>query len=166
MGSALLNTNENPREVDYKKAVTLTTMHSSKGLEYDVVFMVDLCEDEIPGLKAIESAKKNEDYFALEEERRLFYVGMTRAKEFLYLISLGSKSERSTFVKEVEQIMHNNIIDDIGEGMIITHKYFGEGVVVAILEQKNKRILLEIDFKGVRRILDLIICVNNGLIIY
>lgn len=157
---------ENHREVDYKRSVTLTTMHSSKGLEYDVVFMVDLSEDEIPGLKAIESAKNNKDYFTLEEERRLFYVGMTRAKEFLYLISPGPKSAKSTFVREVEQIMRNNTINDIGEGMIITHKYFGEGVIVAILEQKAKQILLEIDFKGVRRKLDLIMCIDNGLIVF
>lgn len=157
---------ENPREVDYKRAVTLTTMHSSKGLEYDVVFMVNLLEDEIPGPKAIESAKKNKDYFALEEERRLFYVGMTRAKEFLYLISPGPKSANSTFVKEVEQIMRNNAINDIGEGMIITHKHFGEGVIVAVLEQKTKQILLEIDFKGVRRKLDLMMCIDNGLIVF
>ncbi len=156
---------ETPGEVDYKKAVTLTTMHSSKGLEYDVVFLIDLTEEEIPGTNAVEQAKKNNDYSVLEEERRLFYVGMTRAREYLYLISPGSKASRSTFVKEVEQVMRSDKINEIGEGMIIVHKHFGEGIIVAVLEQKTKQVLLEIDFKGVRRKLDFGVCIDNGLIV-
>ncbi|OPZ88661.1 MAG: putative ATP-dependent DNA helicase YjcD [Firmicutes bacterium ADurb.Bin419] len=157
---------ETPREVDYKKAVTLTTIHSSKGLEYDVVFLIDLTEEEIPGSNAVEQAKKNDDYLDLEEERRLFYVGMTRAREYLYLISPGLKSYRSTFVKEVEQVMRNDKIKEIREGMIIHHKHFGEGIIVAVLEQKTKQVLLEIDFKGVRRKLDFGMCIDNGLIVF
>lgn len=144
--------------------VTLTTIHSSKGLEYDVVFMIDLKESEIPGTNVIESAKKEDDYSVLEEERRLFYVGMTRAKEYVYLIYPGPESSKSTFIKEVETILHNAAINEIGEGMIIKHKHFGEGVIVAILENKAKQALLEIDFNGVRRKLDFWVCLENGLI--
>lgn len=164
--TSLHRSSYNLGEIDYKRAVTLTTIHSSKGLEYDVVFMVDLTEEEIPGVNAVESAGKNNDYSALEEERRLFYVGITRAKEYLYLISPGSKTARSTFVKEVEQVIHNNAINEIGEGTIVSHKHFGEGIVIAILEQKSRQILLEIDFKGVRRKLDLAVCIDNGLIVF
>ena len=142
------------------------TYLSSKGLEYDVVFLIDLTEEEIPGSNAVEQAKKNDDYLDLEEERRLFYVGMTRAREYLYLISPGLKSYRSTFVKEVEQVMRNDKIKEIREGMIIHHKHFGEGIIVAVLEQKTKQVLLEIDFKGVRRKLDFGMCIDNGLIVF
>lgn len=156
---------ETPRELGYKNVVTLTTMHSSKGLEYDAVFMIDLTEAEIPGSNVVDQARKDNDYAVLEEERRLFYVGMTRAREYLYLISPGSKASRSTFVKEVEQLMRSEIVNQIGEGMIIFHKHFGEGIVVAVLEEKSEQVLLEIDFKGVRRKLDLGVCIDNGLIV-
>lgn len=146
-----------------RDTITLTTIHSSKGLEYDVVFMIDLKESEIPGANVIESAKKNDDYSVLEEERRLFYVGMTRAKEYIYLLCPGPESSKSTFVKEVERIMHNSVIDGVGEGMIVRHKRFGDGVIVAILDSKEGT-LLEIDFKGARKKLDLGICLDNGLI--
>ncbi len=63
-----------------QEAITLSTYHAAKGLEYDTVFLIDLCENVIPYKRAILS----ED---LEEERRLFYVGMTRAKRRLYLLS-------------------------------------------------------------------------------
>ncbi len=60
-------------------AVTLTTMHSAKGLEYSIVFVVDVNESVIPHHRAVEE----ED---IEEERRLFYVAVTRAKAYLYLL--------------------------------------------------------------------------------
>ena len=56
----------------------LVTMHGSKGLEYDVVFLPCCMEGVVPH-------KKSKDQAALEEERRMFYVGMTRAKKELYL---------------------------------------------------------------------------------
>lgn len=64
----------------------LSTLHGSKGLEFDTVFIIDLIEDIIPSpssIKNSEEEKKEE----LEEERRLFYVGMSRAKKNLYLLS-------------------------------------------------------------------------------
>lgn len=79
-------------------AVTLSTMHSSKGLEYRIVFVIDANEGITPHKRAV----LEED---LEEERRLFYVAMTRAKELLYLFSVkklyNKKAERSRFVEEL-----------------------------------------------------------------
>ncbi len=63
-----------------QEAITLSTYHAAKGLEYDTVFLIDLCENIIPYKRAVQK----ED---VEEERRLFYVGMTRAKRRLYLLS-------------------------------------------------------------------------------
>ena len=66
---------------DQEEGVTLTTMHSAKGLEYEVVFIIDINEGITPHRKAVKAAD-------LEEERRLFYVAMTRAKSYLFLYSV------------------------------------------------------------------------------
>ncbi len=67
-------------------AVTLMTMHSAKGLEYDVVFLVGMEEGLFPSSRSI-----NEDERA-EEERRLCYVGITRAKEKVYITSASKRT--------------------------------------------------------------------------
>lgn len=76
----------------------LSTIHRSKGLEYDNVFIIDLVKNEFPMLK------ENENN--LEEERRVFYVAMTRAKENLYLLSLkkriGNKVQPSPFYLDIK----------------------------------------------------------------
>ena len=81
----------------------LSTIHSSKGLEYDRVFLLDMMEGILPSgcdtakKSALATEKKSEDY---EEERRLYYVAMTRAKESLSVFSF-SPGETSAFSKEV-----------------------------------------------------------------
>jgi DNA helicase-2/ATP-dependent DNA helicase PcrA len=66
-----------------KGQVTLITLHSAKGLEFPVVFVTGIEEGLLPISRAIE--QEAFDSSALEEERRLFYVGVTRAKQLLYL---------------------------------------------------------------------------------
>lgn len=77
-----------------KDGVTLSTFHGSKGLEWKVVFIINLNEGTIPINKAISIDD-------IEEERRLFYVAMTRAKDNLYILYDMTKSE-SRFLKETK----------------------------------------------------------------
>jgi DNA helicase-2/ATP-dependent DNA helicase PcrA len=87
-----------------KDAVTLITLHAAKGLEYPVVFLVGLEEGILPHARSLE------DQDELEEERRLAYVGITRAKNRLYLVYAVRRSfyggdhryqEPSRFVDEI-----------------------------------------------------------------
>jgi len=64
----------------YKNAVVLTTIHSSKGLEFDKVYMIDLVDGQFPSSKSISDCKEGNDAL-MEEEVRLFYVGVTRARK-------------------------------------------------------------------------------------
>jgi DNA helicase-2/ATP-dependent DNA helicase PcrA len=59
--------------------VTLSSIHQAKGLEWKAVFLIWLAEGMFPGSRSLENPE------ALEEERRLFYVGLTRCKDDLYL---------------------------------------------------------------------------------
>jgi DNA helicase-2/ATP-dependent DNA helicase PcrA len=70
-------------EEDAQGQVTLITLHSAKGLEFPVVFIAGIEEGLLPISRAIEAEAF--DTTALEEERRLFYVGVTRAEKLLYL---------------------------------------------------------------------------------
>ncbi len=75
----LLNSETSDRQVDPgADALKLTTVHQAKGLEYGVVFLIGLADGQFPLRRAIEAGD-------VEEERRLFYVAVTRAKDELYL---------------------------------------------------------------------------------
>jgi DNA helicase-2/ATP-dependent DNA helicase PcrA len=71
---------------DARPRVTLMTLHAAKGLEYRVVFLVGMEENIFPHIRSIE------DNVQMEEERRLCYVGITRAKERLYLIHAARRN--------------------------------------------------------------------------
>lgn len=72
--------------------ISLTTIHSSKGLEYDKVFIIDLIKNEFPLIM------DEENYFErLEEERRIFYVGLTRARDSLHILTLKNRNNKKVY---------------------------------------------------------------------
>lgn len=80
---------ERQKQEENPDAVVLSTLHGSKGLEYRVVFLTDVNEGVIPYKKAV----LDED---MEEERRMFYVGMTRAKERLHIYYVKERYHKQT----------------------------------------------------------------------
>lgn len=83
--------------------IILSSIHKSKGLEYDTVFIINLNENEFPMIGDGDDYNKN-----LEEERRVMYVAMTRAKKELFLLSIKKRSginlNPSIFVNEVKSL--------------------------------------------------------------
>ena len=84
--------------------ICLTTIHSAKGLEFDAVFVIDMIMSIFPGKYAVEIG-------SIEEERRLFYVAITRARKYLYVLCplesrkgyiRGANLEKSIFMSEIE----------------------------------------------------------------
>ncbi len=93
--------------------LTLSTIHSAKGLEWHTVFLIHVCEGFLPSYKALNS------HDAIEEERRLFYVATTRAKENLYLL----RPQRNSSVQmnaDVFSSPYTRVSRFIGEGRILT----------------------------------------------
>ncbi len=88
------------KETDYNANIILSTIHSSKGLEYDSVILMDVVDGVFPN-KVIKKTKgaSPQDIRDFEEERRIFYVGMTRAKDSLAILTYKDKT--SVFVNEL-----------------------------------------------------------------
>ncbi len=95
---------------DDEKSVTLMTLHAAKGLEFPIVFLVGLEEGLFPGSKATAYESKTE----LEEERRLMYVGITRAKEELYLCH----AQKRRVWGEIKFFQRSRFIDEIPSNLL------------------------------------------------
>lgn len=128
---------EEPQGDAPAEAVTLMTLHNAKGLEFPTVFLVGLEENLLPHRNSL---SRLED---LEEERRLFYVGITRAQERLYL---SYAEERETYGKR-EYARPSRFLEDIPLELVKEVGAFGDGMVLSQrAEAKPKTQLAE--FKG------------------
>lgn len=102
---SLLSDVDEDKSTDNDSKITLMTIHSAKGLEFRVVFVVGLEEELFPNQMALQEGSKG-----IEEERRLMYVAMTRAEEQLYLTNARSRfrfgktemSSPSRFLREID----------------------------------------------------------------
>ncbi|AFH63683.1 ATP-dependent helicase [Paenibacillus caseinilyticus] len=93
-----------------QNVVTFSTLHSAKGLEFERVYMIDLIDGIIPSSDDKQGATAEEAALSMEEAVRLFYVGMTRAKRHLELLTYkmrdGEKVQESPFVTDVRQLLN------------------------------------------------------------
>ena len=89
--------------------VTLMTLHSAKGLEFDCVFLAGFEEGIFPSYRAVSSESKD----AMEEERRLCYVGITRAKKDLYITAADYRTRAGLPVRNEVSRFLNEIPDEI-----------------------------------------------------
>ena len=152
----------------------LSTIHASKGLEYDRVLLIDAAEGSFPAWRQADLSPA-EARRALEEERRLFYVGVTRARHTLELLTYENKfgepvQGRFPFVSELlgepdrpaqaAEVPAAQWELDFAPGTAVVHQRFGPGVI----ESRTGSIAV-IDFagSGVRR-LDLTACRKSGLL--
>ncbi len=85
----MMRTSSRKEKGEGKNSVVISTLHGSKGKEYGIVFIVDVNSGNIPYRKAVLKAE-------IEEERRLFYVGMTRAKERLFIYYVKNRFEKQS----------------------------------------------------------------------
>ncbi len=149
-------------------AVTLMTLHAAKGLEFPVVFIVGLEETVLPHSRALY------DQGEMEEERRLMYVGMTRAREELYLLYATSRAlygglqynPPSRFLSEIDieptaatpsgfgavrssEPDEPRYVIELEEGDQVKHQVFGLGTVV---EVDGDNVAVYFKTKGTRRL--------------
>ncbi len=156
------------KETDAQCPFILSTIHASKGLEYETVYLMDVVDGILP--EKVPSGTYHmgkEDLETYEEERRLFYVGATRAKDQLNLFTiqkpskfcselLGKTKEREKAIPDKKQKVsygknhkvdfymdkgkrstsgnagksYQELLNELGAGVIVKHKKFGQGVVI------------------------------------
>ena len=137
-------------DIHEKDSLRLMTLHNGKGLEFDVAFIVGMEEELFPHANSIDSME------SLEEERRLCYVGMTRARDFLYLTSARTRylwgtlrpMQPSRFLSEIpEQYLkkfHKETFiaypnqemstDEMEIGDLVYHRDFGQGIIQKVYQ--------------------------------
>lgn len=107
-------------------APTLLTLHAAKGLEYSVVFIVGLDDGMIPHSRSFDEPEQ------MEEERRLFYVGITRAKDRLYLLRAIQRGGRGM----AEETYPSRFVDDIPSELLVGKTRTGRSIRGAPLDTK------------------------------
>ncbi len=138
---------------DFEDVVTLMTIHSAKGLEFDIVFLVGMEEGIFPHANALMERD------GIEEERRLMYVGITRARKELFLTNAkrrmlygrDSSNPPSRFIEEIDNDllemtnnsikeekvikkdeMYNDTDVEYKNGDVVIHTTYGRGVVIGV----------------------------------
>lgn len=159
----LQNFIENTKGRKDKNALTLSTIHGCKGLEFDRVYMIDIIDGLFPTAKSIGEAGA-QNWSLMEEEIRLFYVGITRAKNNLELLSFdmvnGKKVKKSRFVKQLQKHQNNGIEREVEIGSSINHVRFGEGKAL-VVDGDTVEVVFE-DYG--RKILSIKTCIESGII--
>ena len=125
---------------DKDNSVSLMTMHAAKGLEFPIVFVVGLDEGLFPGKRSIDEGN-------VEEERRLFYVGITRAREKLFLTS--SKSRRNygkpIFYKPsrfVDEVIDKVIVEEDSSSYGYTSREYEKAMAEDYMREKTRQSVL------------------------
>ena len=155
---------------EYDSAVQLMTLHSAKGLEFPIVFIAGMEENLFPHARSIEDPEK------LEEERRLCYVGITRAMEVLYLCWAEKRRlygdekypKPSRFLHEIPDQLkqeirlnarisrpifqgfndHSSADNEFSLGQLVVHPKFGEGTVLNF-EGDGPQARVQVNFEAV-----------------
>ena len=182
------------KQSDAQCPFILSTMHASKGLEYEHVYLIDVVDGILPE-QPLQNPKRasKEELQTYEEERRLFYVGVTRAKQQLTLFTTNRESSfcreilGKTFIQKnsTKAVSTNKIFsqanpyaqnttsrikpvtaeeykrfkEQLGAGVLVKHKKFGDGVVVSMDEEH-----VQILFGEKLRNLDMRMLIQGGFL--
>ena len=161
----ILEYTEKLRSQSVKKSdedmLELVTMHGSKGLEYRIVFLIDVNEGVTPHGKAL----LDED---IEEERRMFYVAVTRAKERLHVYYVKERFNKPVEISRFVGEMAFDF-DEFQKGAPIVHKKYGEGVIkdiqsgkmIVYFEKLRKELVFDIKFAVTNKIITLMVQNNE-----
>ena len=157
----LVHVNNVEEQIESSKVVEdgviLSTIHGVKGMEFNNVYIINCNEEVIPHKSSMEEN--------IEEERRLFYVGITRAINNLYVFSpktmRGKFREASRFIAESHLEEESEKVDyGIEVGNMLYHRTYGEGSVIEIDKDK-----ITIKFKDICRSFSLKVLMENNLVI-
>lgn len=140
------------RKKSHADCVTFTTMHGAKGLEFKRVFIIGAVEGLLPHEKGLDGG-------ILEEERRLFYVALTRAKDSVLItapkVKYGKSSRESRFLEELMEYHKAGAV----AGEYIYHKKFKLGKVLGSDEG-----IIRVKFEDGIKMLDYVMCLKNRII--
>ncbi|XP_061997211.1 ATP-dependent DNA helicase SRS2-like protein At4g25120 isoform X2 [Rosa rugosa] len=129
------------RRHDNETSVTLTTIHQSKGLEWDIVFIIKVNECEIPLLNEFNGSAK-ENGTSIEEERRLLYVAMTRARTKLFILYVLTDSnwqmlQPSRFLREIPNHLREEQADIEKQDLQSKHHDISKGTTGLLADLRS-----------------------------
>lgn len=178
-----LQTSIREKEYDPACSFILSTIHGSKGLEYDRVILMDVGDGVFPAslpAKGKRGREGKKELAAYEEERRIFYVGITRARNELTILKLPQGSEfakellppRHAAVRSAKQTARQGdrnpdkvreFCEKVQQGQKrVIHSRYGCGDIL-VLDEKKNRVMVQFD-DGMQKKLDLAIAVGSGLL--